>query len=397
MADTLVEADVSLTPYFELVRAGPVWTDASTAYVVYIDNAADLVYRKTANGGATWGDAVTIRTGTVSKSSIWFDKWTSGDSGTILHIAYIDTIENDVFYRDLDTSDDSLGTEVTAFAGASIGGGSWTGGVADITKSRGGNLYIGFWGDADGEFGFYRSTNSGADWTSRGQLADGDVVDGILLLPGNEADNQDIWCIYWDRSADEISLKVYDDSGNSWGETSISGSMVDGAFQYQMSAAPRHSDGHIILVAWSEIDSATADLKVWDINGSGSITAKTNVVTDLAESVQVAVLINQQNDDIYVAYLKGGTFLSALDTVYKKSADGGGSWGSEEAYSETTGDLRVVWAGISVDDAGGKFQPMWEEENDDELFVNLVNDVDIAAANGAPNTRRYSLTVTGVG
>ncbi|KKL55633.1 hypothetical protein LCGC14_2253440, partial [marine sediment metagenome] len=121
-------------------------------------------------------------------------------------------------------------------------------------------------------------------------------------MPGDEADNQDIWCIYWDRSADEISLKIYDDSGNSWSETSIATGMADdSAGSYaQMSAAPRHSDNHAILAAWSAPNVATADLRVWDIGGVSDITAMTNVVTDLDESGAVAVFVDQRDNSIYV-------------------------------------------------------------------------------------------------
>jgi hypothetical protein len=398
MADTTVDANVNSFLHTRTQRLGPVWTDENTAYVFYIDASDDVVFNKTSDGGASWAGKTVIKTGTCRWVSVWYDKWTTGDVGTTIHVAYLDTGSHDIFYRDLDTSDDSLGTEITVFSGV-----SFEFEILDITKARGGNLYCGFWGDNDGENGFYRSTDSGANWTSRAQLADGNATDFILLMPGNEADNQDIWCIYWDASADELSLKIYDNSdgaSGSWSETLISGSMVDSPTYYQMSAAPRHSDNHVILAAWSELDAATADLKVWDIGGSADITAKTDVVTDLDESAQVAVFINQQTSppEIYVAYLKGGTWTATVDVKYKKSTDGGAAWGSEQTYSEAAADnLGAVWAGISVGDAGGKFQPCWFNDDLNDLFVNLVNDVDIAAADGAPTTRRYSLTVTGVG
>lgn len=382
MADTTVDTTVDSFLNIRNLEVGPVWTNATTGYIIYEDAAFDVVYQKTVDGGATWGSPVVVHTGSAARLSAWFDKWTTGDTGTTIHIAYVDGSSEDLFYRDLDTSDDTLGTERTVVAGASFSFGGWADGVVDVTKSRGGNLYIGFWGDnsVSGERDFLRSTDAGVNWTSRAALADGDPVDGILLRPGNEADNQDIWCIYWDRSADEISLKTYDDSANSWSETSIQTSMVDDISFYGMAASIRQSDGHLILAAWSETDATTADLKVWDINGSGSITAKTDVVTNLAESGQVAVFINQQNDDIYVTYIKGGTWLATVDVKYKISTDGGGAWGSEQAYSEATADdLRHVSSGLGVGDDGGIFQPVFFNDDLDDLFVNLVNDVVISA------------------
>jgi hypothetical protein len=378
MADTDTGAVPTGSLHLRALRLGPVWVDVNTAYIIYSQSGLDLVYQKTTDGGVTWGSSVTIHDGLAVKASVWYDRWTPGDSGTKIHLAYIDTDSDDVFYASLDTSDDSLSSEVVVFAGASFTNGNWDAGVVDVVRARGGNLYVGFWGNGTGEFGFYRSTDEGDNWTSRAQLADGNAADGMLLMPGDEADDDDIWCIYWDRSANALSIKVYDDSGNSWAETSIATSMTDTNVYIQMSAAPRHRDNHVILVAWSELSAATADLKAWDIGGSGSITALANVVTDLDESAQVAVLINQQNDDIYVAYLKGGTWRATVDVVYKKSTDGGVTWGAEQSYSEAAAaDLSALWAGISVGPGGGRFQPIFHHADDFELHVNLNNSVSV--------------------
>ncbi|KKL25159.1 hypothetical protein LCGC14_2408100, partial [marine sediment metagenome] len=385
MADVSVETAAQTTINYRMVRAGPVWTDASTGYIFFIDSGVDFFYRKTIDGGATWASAVNIKTATVVKASIWFDKWTTGDAGTKIHLAYTDSDSDDILYRALDTNDDTLSTEVVVFNGAAFESDNFITNILDITKSRGGNLYCAFWGNTAGQVGFYRSTDGGANWTNRASHADGNLVDYILLFPGNETDNNDIWCIYWDISADEISLKTYDNSADSWSETSISTGMTDdpNGHYLQMSGVQRHTDNHVILVAWSAKDTSTADLRVWDITDSGTITAKTDVLTDSAETVQVATFINQQNDDIYVAYLKGGTWQSTVDAFYKKSDDGAGTWGLETAYSaDTADDLRAIWAGHSVDSNGGKFQPVFFNDDLDNLFVNTDNAVNIAAAAG---------------
>ena len=385
MADTTVGTSVSSTLHQEAVRAGPVWIDVNTAYIFYQDGSSDLVYQKTTDGGATWATAVSIKVATLVKASIWYDRWTPGNAGTLIHIAYTEVAGDDVLYRNLDTLDDSLSTEVVVFAGTTFTDVNWDTGVVDIVRARGGNLYLGFWGDADGEFGFYRSTDDGATWASRSDLADGNAVDQIFLLPGNETDKDDIWCVYWDRSANRITVKVYDDSEDDWViETVISPGMTDDVSYYQMSAAIRHSDNHVIIAAWTEIDAATADLKIWDAvlsiaPADADVTALTDVVSNLDASAQVAVLINQQNDDIYVAYLKGGTWEATVDVKYKKSTDGGTTWGSEQSYSEAAADdIRALWAGMSVGADGGRFQPVFFNMDLTDLFVNLVNDVYIS-------------------
>lgn len=378
MADVQIEAATSAVLHYRNVRLGPVWVDEDTAYVFYVNAANDLVYRKTANGGVDWGAAVAVRTGTIGRVSVWFDKWTPGDSGDLIHVAYIDIDADDVLYRNLDTSTDTLSAEKTIFAGVSADPSYH---ILDITKSRGGNLYCGFWIDNDGESGFYRSVDDGDNWAARAALAERNDIDLILLLPGDEADNQDIWCIYWHVGDSEISLKVYDNSGNSWAKTSISLNMTGSVAYYQMSAVQRASDNHVILAAWNLFNNAAADLKVWDIGGAGSIVAKTNVLTNSDDTIQCAAFINQQTDDIYVAYLKGSQVYISMGAYYKKSDDGGGSWGGEVGLSDDADDdLRAIWAGHSVGDEGGYFMPAWYNEDFDDLMTSTANAVAIAAA-----------------
>ncbi len=398
MADIQIEAAANSFLHLRSVRVGPVWVDEDTAYVFYSDSLNDLEYRKTVNGGANWAAAETIKAGTILGASIWFDKWTPGDSGDKIHIAYIETDGDDVLYRNLDTGTDNLSAEKTIFAGASAESGGWTTHCIDITKSRGGNLYCGFWIDSDGgENGFYRSIDDGDTWAARTTMADGNAVDPILLFPGDEADNNDIWCIYWDVSNTEISLKVYDDSGNSWNETSISLNMEPDNLVFQMSGAQRASDNHVILAAWSELEMATADLMVWDIGGAASIVAKTDVLTDLTHGAHCAVFINQQNDDIYVAYLEGSDYEASVGAYYKKSVDGAANWGGAVGLSDDgDDDLRGIWAGHSVGDEGGYFMPAWFNDDLNDLMTTTANAVTLAAAGGV-TTRRYSLPVLGVG
>jgi len=392
MADTTVYINGGNDMQYENLRIGPVWIDATTAYVIFLDGNSTPVYVKTSDGGASWSGITTISIFASRKLSIWYDRWTPGDTGTIIHMAWVDNAQHYIKYRTLDTDGDSLGTERTVFSGASFETGGWNTAMIDIVKARGGNLYVGFWGDSDGEFGFYRSTDAGVNWTSRAQLADGNAVDKILLMPGDATDNQDIWCVYWDGSASEISRKIYDNSGDSWNERSISGGMIDSVFYFQMSASPRHSDNHVILAAWSIVDDSTADLKVWDIGGGRDITAKTDIITNQAETAGVAVLIDQQTDDIYVAYMVGGTWEATADVVYVKSTDGGANWSAEQTYSEAAADdIRAVWAGISVGDADGKFQPVFFNHDNQDLFVNVNNDVDIGAV--AAGQRRRGVLV----
>lgn len=405
MADVTIDAAVFGAHQRFPTRGGPFWTTTLIGYIVYLDSTGDLVWSKTADGGATWSGANVIVPTGVRNYSCWADWQTEGDAGTKIHIVAVESAGDTISYTYLDTSDDSEGglDTIEACQGTgTLGTGTNRDEVqAFITKTRGGNIAVAFrYKDSFGTtfYGFYTSPD-GDTWTSKASPWEA-AADYILLFPANLADNQDLWLVFWDISANEISLKTYDDSGNDWttiAEVSISGSMFDNAGYQQFAGAIRLSDGHLILAAWSQFDNAASDLMCWDITDAGTITAKTNLITNTAEYAVASVFINQDNDDIYVAYVGGTTMGSATQVRYKKSADGGGSWGGDTVFqADAEDDETWVSCGAVKAAWGGKFQPIWFNDDLNDLFTNTDNGISIAAA-AAGETHEGAATLTGVG
>jgi len=387
MADITIETSAYFTLHSAANRGGIFWTTPLIGYVIYIQQAGGAqVYRKTTDGGANWGEPVVIsqESEVIRLYDCWADWQTPGDSGTKIHVVYLNADEDEVIYRYLDTSTDTVGDRIAI---RSYGSGTWSPSVTkeyhscSITKGKGGKLAIAYRvvnvAD-DGELeGFYTSSD-GVTWASK-TIPFETAKDYIQLYCGNEADTDDLWAAFWDKSADEISLKTYDDSGNSWSEQSIASSMADSNTYLQMDGQIRLSDGHLIFAAWDAYGFAgTANLKVWDINGSGSITAKDNVIDDTQHYFNVSVFINQLNDDIYVAYIGGTAILSEVAAVYKKSTDGGTTWGSETAMqADAEDDERWISAGCMK--STGKFMPVWYNYDLYDIFCNFDNAITIVA------------------
>lgn len=348
-----------------------IYVSANTWYkVILSSDTIDLYYVKTTNAGLTWSIPVAIRTGTVGGIAVWFDKWTSGDTGTVIHITYLDSSTNLLYYRSLDTSGDTLGTEITAFTGVSWVFGANT--CLAITKSKGSRILIGFDGDGGTETGFVKSNDYPVTaFTTKTNFNENDPIsDYFMLAPGNYADTNDIDCIYWDRSASEISLKTYDDSANNWtgvsAETSIATGMSripTGTVEPQFSLTMRHTDSHLLLVAWSSSDTLNADLRMFDINGAASITEKTNVVLNSGDDQGGCVIgLDTTDDSLYVFYIGKSdgseTAYTAVNLYYKKSTDGGTTWGSETLLS-TTGARSIAYLSASNNFASGEFVVDW--------------------------------------
>jgi len=388
MADITIDAAVQSVLFLTAARGGIFWTSPTVGYAIYADSAHDLAYKKTLDGGATWEAKVVLGSGSYTMAyDCWADWQTPGDVGTLIHIAFVDNDTDDVLYMNLDTSDDSESTPDTIeeCLGATIM--SPTAARSDhsisITKAKGGNLAVSFlYTDALAAkfMGFYTSPD-GDTWTSRSNPRESNL-DHLLLFPGNEADTQDLWAAYWDANADILTLKTYDNSGNSWSEAEILIGVNDTANYVQMDGAIRHSDGHLILAFWSVFDTALADLRVWDINGAGSMAdTGDDVLTNSDNSFLASVFIDQTTDDIYVAYARGTAVENLVKVFYKKSDDGGGTWSGETAMqANAEDDERWISCGAMKEAWGGKFLPVWFNDDNNDLYCNTDNAISIAAA-----------------
>ena len=358
---------------------GPYWINTSTAVVVFVDSNSDLIFARTTDEGTNWS-STTIDTGVVKSVDAWFDKETPNDAGTLVHIAWLDTVSGEAKYRTVDVSNGNLGT-LRIVSAATIDADIDDNRVA-ITKSRNGNLYVGFYCNSADNKDFRRSVDSGVNWTSRAglyEVAAADTADWALAYPANTGDNADVAAIYWDISASQLSIKMYDDSLNSWTETVIESSVPGNSTYKNIDGAMRVSDGHILIAYHSAVDSSLDDLRTRDITpdsiASPTITSKTNIFTDQAASAQVALFINQQNNDVYVAYFKGGNWLVSVDLVYHKSTNGMTAWGSEQSYSVGTDDYRLVSSGRTATSSGSRFMPSFYDDDEVDILVSEANDV----------------------
>ncbi len=386
MADLSVTGDVDDLSDSKTALWGPYWVSTTKAALVFIDSNQDMFYSRTTDAGATWTETAIKQSVDILHIAAFFDKEVPGDTGDTLHIAYLDITNQDALYRTLNIESNVLGTERVVDTGITVSSSTNQNRVA-ITKTVSGNIIYAL--STQTEIECYKSADLFA--TAGTDIADvfetATAEDWVLLFPAATADDDDACAIFFDRSADVFSVKMYDDSADTWTETVIddNADIDDDASQINMDGAIRHSDSHLLFCYHTNDDDTTDDVRTADITvdsiASPTVTAKTAVVSNTAESAQCAIVINQQNDDVYIAYLDGGTWASEVDCVFHKSTDGMGAWGTEQAYSEATADdIRLVHGGRTVGDDGGFIQFSFYNDDLTEIFVNLVNDVAIAAA-----------------
>lgn len=353
-----------------------VWTSATTGYFFFIDSDSDLKYYKTTNSGSSWGSPVVVKgTETIHACDVWYDKWTPGGTGDLIHVWYFGVTADDVIHESINTaSADAQSAEHTVFNGATsvAGRGVFVSGA----RARGGNMLVAFDIDAGAEIGTYRSTDAGVTWGVRTNAVEA-TIDQAIMFPGGETDTQDMWMLYHDASADALTLKMHDDSANTNSESATIVTLVeqttDGTGQYAFAGTIRDSDNHLLAVTASSYDSATGDMQTWDINGTASITQKTAISTDKDDTYYPSIYTNNSTDETYVAYIGKSDGSETLGTTngvyYKTSTDGMANWSSEVTYSDSVSDFRQTWVPIM----GPRFNVIYRDLSDQALYTNYVN------------------------
>lgn len=349
-------------------------------YTFYINAAIDLSYRKSANGGAMWGSEVVIATGSHRRMALWFDKWTPGDSGTLIHIIAANDSDSDLDYWNLDTSDDSLSTIVQVDANFNPGGSNvFFNENLGITKAVGGNLYIAGMAAVAADLIFYWSIDAGENWVSKATPYDA-ANDTLVLVPdGTAADTNDIQAAYLDRTNNELTLKKYDQSGNSWSEGASALTITAGDEANHIAFMIRHSDGDIVGVAQSENDSATGDLTFVNLTDPATVVINLNTQT----FASVGFFVDQNTDDLYAGYL---VRVGADDywVAQKKSVNDGATWGSQLAVGEgatNSDDYKDVSIGGSTPGANdGLMMATFHDEDNSIQYAGVDGKVEITAS-----------------
>ncbi len=392
MVDITIETDVKDGQQFQGLRLGIIWKDdGGTGFVFYLHTTGSLEIRKTTDGGDTWADLATVSASNIKDYSARAED-ESGITSTRILIAYIDETNAKVAFRALDMADDTLSVEVDVATGLDVApGNDWRDHCIDVVRTRGLNLYIPFTTDRDAganRDGFYRSVDGGATWAAR-STAGINRISKVWIFPGNEADLEDVLLVDLQFAAQDLGTTLYDNSADTWGVRAIlADNATDGVvFELlfiQGHGVHRQSDDHALFSLVTDVDIATSDLLTFDITNPTTVTQKANVLTNQAEFGAACLWINQQNDNVRCSYLRGGTWSSKVDAYYKLSTDGMDSWEIETQLSVTDDDHKCIYSGGFVDAAGGRFMPMWLNEDLDDLITNKDNSIEIPAAPPPP-------------
>jgi len=367
---------------FNHTGAQTVFVSDAVGYNFYRDSTGQCVYSKSTDSGDTWSSSVLVDSQTdCIRIVVWYDKWTPGDTGADIHIATMDTSLDDLFYNRLDTTSDTL-LLGSAPVNTTINSGqsptfTSVNNTHTITKATDGDIYLSSADNSDAYVVACSATcQTGTNWNEVGTKPLDTRNDHSILMP---LAGGDIMLINRDISANILRYKIW--NGVSWSGswTSIDGSTSE-SFEYAggMSATLDLATGYIYLAYANDNEVLTDnndDIRTAVYDGS-AWTSMANVLTNVSGRgiLDVAIAIDQNNSDVYVAYTIQDTAgsVSSANIYYKESTDAMTSWGAEEGpVTSSPGDLRKP--GLDPSNFDRLYVAWWESSVRDQFGDTLDN------------------------
>ncbi len=300
-----------------------------------VPDSGKCVYRKTTDGGISWGSQVVVDSQTDCQGvSVWYDRWTPSDTGTIIHIATYDTSADEIYYNSLDTTSDTLllVTSTSTMLNLVTAYAAGTNNVS-ITKATNGNLYINI-DDANGTF--IRTCTStcsiGSNWTAAGTPPQGNANTASILMPLSGGS-----VMLVNRSTGGV-VRSSIWNGASWSAfTNIDTSaVVNTTYDVGMSLTLSTSTNDIYMSYIADNNdfiTSDHDLRTALYNGSSWSTSTAAILTDTSGRGlhQVTMSRDASTGDIYAVYAVRTDITNAAsaNVYYARSTDNMTSWESE--------------------------------------------------------------------
>jgi len=360
-----------------------VYISDQVGYSFFTNSASDMVYRKTTNGGTSWGSQVTLSSSAqYMKWAIWYDRWTPGDTtGTLVHLVMIVAATDDMYYMTLNTSGDSTSgvTNISSSPGPAFTNTFDRSNVVSITRATDGKLLAGVHDAGTSSTSWIVSCAStcttASNWSDTSSSLDTAAADQLILTPLLSGQ---VMVIRFDSSASDIQSMIYNGSAWSGSWTNIDlnafGNTTETA---HMSAVTDIKTGHVHLayVADNSTLGTNDDIRTVTYNGS-SWTAKTDVLTNDSKGLtDVSIALNENNGDIYVGYLAQTTpgTNTTTNVYWKKSSNTMSTWGSEQGAVNTSASYLV---GLSLNvSSNQRVYATWQDNTIADIMGDTLADL----------------------
>jgi type II secretory pathway pseudopilin PulG len=360
-SEVIIDDSVASDGFEARIQKTPivVFTSDANGYVFYANTDGRCMYKKTANGGTSWGAEREVTAQTDCNGlAIWYDRWTPADTtGNSVHLLFADDSSDDLWYQRLDTTTDTLLAAEVNISGVSQGGSFTKDNGYSITKATGGALYAAI---ADDDDSFVLWCTSGCDaasgWSEMSvnplEFEENDIK--LVPLAGGS-----VMLLQWDFSANEIQSKVW--NGTAWdGSWTTIGDAHD-RFEYRNAwgATVMRTSGYVFLVWDDHVDASSGKFQTAFYNGIWN--SRTDVVTS-QHGYGVDIAIDENSGRVYVVRLKrDGNNVTKVLAV--SSDDTMQTWTSDVQLNTQNLDYEAI--SLNMMSSYRIYAAAWDEDSED--------------------------------
>lgn len=353
-ADTLI--DNSIHKDEETQRAqSVVFISSQVGYKFDIATDERPFYRKTTNGGTTWGARVYLNSVTDCDGLVvWYDKWTPGDAASKIHITYNSDAQNRLFYIELDTNSDTISPTVPITPNGSGIDTYYLNGYS-ITKGYDGALYAALANYYDGrKIPMVKCSSNctiATNWVSVAAFPSGLVNTSVAYnsefklvpLPNNK-----ILALYWDDAANKITYARYD-SNNTWSTAATLEASATNSNKYRdaWGVTVNHNTKEAYLCYNNNPDNVAGSIKTAIFTDTGLKTGSLRTVIT-GEHGRCALSFNQHTGETILARLQFLT-TNLARVVAAQSRDGMQTWSTWKQVNLVNRDYETFGMNISSD------------------------------------------------
>jgi hypothetical protein len=272
---------------------------------IVLDTSNDIhVYRSQSGGSWTHRSSPGF-TPVVHRMAVWNDTWTEGFTDKRIHTAFIDNNPDGVhyWYYDCDTNTHTLTSVIDETS--CIGLVTSSSSDLSLTKALSGRMYIHWWCDAGGEYGFIYcqdTCTTVGNWKTVTGAHQGNNPDRVILVPAYTDDPNDISAIYLSETDTKLYHMGYDASTDTWpvGRTiTVDSSIAMDTTLMQVDACPRHGSDDDVIVVAAEPGYGTP-VQIWEVETDATPQSSTWAISDVTYNESVACLWDEVNSRLYV-------------------------------------------------------------------------------------------------
>jgi len=343
------QTDVRLTndPASSLISRNNAWCVASNGDVVHVvwydnrDGNYEIYYKRSTDGGVSWGADSRLTNNPA------FSQYPSVSvSGQVVHVVWTDNRDGngEIYYKCSTGGGVSWGTDTRL---TNNGGLSW-----DPSVSVFGQFVHVVWGDSrDGNYEIYykRSTDNGISWGADSRLTNDPVGSSN---PSVSVAGSVVHVVWFDEDEWEIYYKRSTNGGVSWGtDTRLTNNT---AFSQHPSVSASSNAVHVV---WSDNRDTTPEIYYKRSTDAGvNWGTDTRLTFNFNSSQLPSVCVSGQVVHVVWTGDRDGNY----EVYYKRSTDGGTSWGLDERLTNNSAISQIS----SITVSGQVVHVVWHDNRD---------------------------------